>query len=159
MTSLSWSPGSDALAKIAPLFRTSQRFTSDVLAELAALDGSAYTAVPGSRPALDALAAAVAAASAASTCLTQAIAANPLDGAGFPGPPADESAIRQARNAEAVPRITEHLAEAAHDFELAATCCAYIASGIADDVRAHRARTRAPAPAPTVTTLSRPARR
>ncbi|MFD3997394.1 hypothetical protein [Streptomyces sp. NPDC058583] len=43
-----------------------------MLAELSAPDGSAYTAVPGSRHAVDALAAAVSAASSASTCLTQA---------------------------------------------------------------------------------------
>ncbi|WP_143065973.1 hypothetical protein [Streptomyces sp. CC53] len=158
-TSLSWSPGTDALTKIAPLFRTSQRLTSDALTELSALDGSAYTAVPGSRHTLDALAAAVSAASSGTTCLAQAIAANPLDGSGFPGPPADENAIRQARNAEAIPLIAEHLADAARDFELAATCCAYIASGIADDVRAHPAHTRTPAPAPAPITSSRPARR
>ncbi|MFD8550139.1 hypothetical protein ACFV08_00715 [Streptomyces fradiae] len=159
MTGLSWSPGTDALARITPLFRTSQRLTSEALAELSTLDGSTYTAVPGSRHALDTLAAAVSAASSGTTCLTQAIAANPLDGAGFPGPPADENTIRQTRNAEAVPLVTEHLADAASDLELAATCCAYVASGIADAVQASPAHTRTPAPAATTTTPSRPARR
>ncbi|MFG3038093.1 hypothetical protein ACGFYZ_14400 [Streptomyces sp. NPDC048330] len=115
--------------------------------------------MPGSRHSLDALAAAASAASSGTTCLAQAIAANPLDGAGFPGPPADENAIRHARNAEAVPLIAEHLADAASDFDLAATCCAYIASGIAEDVRAHPAHVRTPAHAPATTTSSRPARR
>ncbi|MFE5298106.1 hypothetical protein [Streptomyces sp. NPDC056632] len=157
MSGLSWSPGSDALTKITPLIRTSQQLTTDTLAKLAALDGSAYVSIPGSRHALDALAAAISAASSGTTCLTQAIAANPLHGVGFPGPPADEDAIRHARNAEAVPLVTEHLADAASDFDLAATCCAYIASGIADAVRAHPAHSRTPTP--TAATPRRHARR
>ncbi|MFF2567270.1 hypothetical protein [Streptomyces sp. NPDC058084] len=134
MNGLTWAPGSDALAKISSLLLRSQQVTAGTLAELSALDGSSYTAVPGSRPAMDALAGAVAAASSASTDLAQAISANPLEGAAFPGPPADEDAVREARHAEAIPVITEHLADAAYGFDLAATCCAYVATGITHDL-------------------------
>ncbi|MGW6393092.1 hypothetical protein ACWFR1_21865 [Streptomyces sp. NPDC055103] len=131
---LAWTPGSDLLAKITPLLQTSTQLTVDVVGELTALDGSPYVAVPGSRPALDALAGAVGAASSASADLAAAVASNPLHGTGFPGPPEDADAVREARHAHALPLITEHLAAAVQGFDLAATCCAYVATGITNDL-------------------------
>ncbi|PIM71294.1 hypothetical protein CTU88_14335 [Streptomyces sp. JV178] len=104
---------------------------------LAALDGSQYTAIPGSRPALEALASIVSAAGLAASDLACAILANPLEGAPFPGPPADEAAVRKARHAEAIPAMKQHLADAAHQLDMAHIGCYYLASGITRDLKQH----------------------
>ncbi|MFG2349640.1 hypothetical protein [Streptomyces phaeochromogenes] len=41
--------------------------------------------------------------------LANALFANPYEGAQFSGYPADDEAVRTARHAEAIPRMTEHL--------------------------------------------------
>ncbi|MFI2204605.1 hypothetical protein ACH47Z_28235 [Streptomyces sp. NPDC020192] len=108
------------------------------LQRLAALDGSQYTAVPGSRSCLETLSSAVATASLAAADLANAVADNPLEGADFAGgPPLDDAAVRKARHAEAAPRLAEALADAAHDLDLCATSCLYTASGIIRDLTEH----------------------
>ncbi|QOV47758.1 hypothetical protein IPT68_24805 [Streptomyces chromofuscus] len=125
---------------------------------LATLDGSQYTAVPGSRPALELLASVVSAASLAASDLACALEANPLEGAPFPGPPgapfpsspADDAAVRTARHAEAVPAMAEHLADAAHHLDLAHTGCYYLAGGITRDLKQHTEQAQATS-APRIT--------
>ncbi|MEU9383451.1 hypothetical protein AB0D38_21785 [Streptomyces sp. NPDC048279] len=143
--SLALPPGTDARQQLTAKIVDTNELVQQAMCRLAALDGSQYTAVPGSRPALEALASVVLAASLAACDLALALEANPLEGAPFPGPPgapfpdtaADEAAVRTARHAEAVPAMAEHLANAAHQLDLAHTGCYYLASGITRDLKQH----------------------
>lgn len=65
----------------------------------------------------------------------QPLLANPYDGAPFPGYPADDASTHTARHAAAIPKMTEHLADAAHQLDLSATGCHYVAAGITRDRR------------------------
>ncbi|MGW4289677.1 hypothetical protein ACWEIK_22405 [Streptomyces sp. NPDC004673] len=121
------------------------------LDRLAALDGSPYTAVPGSAQALDALASVVHAASVASTHLAEAVSHNPLRGASFAGYPSDA----HARHQEAVPAVGRCLGEAMHELDLASTGCSYIAHGIERDLKEHAEHSCAKTP--TVTAQATPA--
>ncbi|MFJ8532320.1 hypothetical protein [Streptomyces sp. NPDC093591] len=126
------------LAQLAPKIVQIHELIGRTLQQLATLDGSQYTLVPGSRSSLETLSSAVATASVAATDLASAVADNPLEGAVFAdGPPLDEDAVRKARHAEAAPRLAEALADAAHDLDLCATCCLYTASGILRDLKEH----------------------
>ncbi|MFE9725938.1 hypothetical protein ACFYQ5_20660 [Streptomyces sp. NPDC005794] len=107
------------------------------LVRLSVLDNSQYTAVPGSRFSLDTLSGVTASASIAASQLARAIGDNPLDGADFAGPPADEESLRQTRHAEAAPALAKSLATAAQHLELSATCCQYTASAIIRDLTEH----------------------
>ncbi|MFJ8888164.1 hypothetical protein ACIRJR_32845 [Streptomyces sp. NPDC102402] len=108
------------------------------LVRLSVLDGSQYTAVPGSRVTLDTLSGITTSASIAASQLARAIGDNPLDGAAFAdGPPADEEALRQTRHTEAAPVLAKSLATAAQHLELSATCCQYTASAIVRDLTEH----------------------
>ncbi|KPI25142.1 hypothetical protein OV320_8347 [Actinobacteria bacterium OV320] len=74
--------------------------------------------------------------------LANALFANPCEGAQFPGYPADDEAVRTVRHTEAIPRMTEHLGDAAHQLDLSATGCHYLAHGITEDLTSmqdHRA--------------------
>ncbi|GGZ79512.1 hypothetical protein [Streptomyces bluensis] len=135
--SLTLTPGTDARQQLTSKIVATHGLVQRAMERLGALDGSHYTAVPGSRPSLEALASVVFAASLAASDLACALEANPLEGAAFPGPPADEAAVRQARHAEAVPAMAEHLANAAHQLDLAHTGCYYLASGITRDLKQH----------------------
>ncbi|MGA5200600.1 hypothetical protein [Streptomyces variegatus] len=143
--SLALTPGTDARQQLTAKIVDTNELVQQAMLRLAALDGSQYTAVPGSRPALEALASVVLAASLAASDLACALEVNPLEGAPFPGPPgapfpdtpADEAAVRTARHAEAVPAMAEHLADAAHQLDLAHTGCYYLASGITRDLKQH----------------------
>ncbi|MEU9396948.1 hypothetical protein AB0D86_44030 [Streptomyces sp. NPDC048324] len=135
--SLTLTPGTNARQQLTSKIVATNELVHRAMERLAALDGSQYTAVPGSRPSLEALASVVLAASIAASDLACALEANPLEGAPFPGPPADEAAVRQARHAEAVPAMAEHLADAAHQLDLAHTGCYYLASGITRDLKQH----------------------
>lgn len=156
--SLALTPGTDARQQLTAKIVDTNELVQQAMFRLAALDGSQYTAVPGSRPALEALASVVLAASLAASDLACALEANPLEGAPFPGPPgaplpdtpADEAAVRTARHAEAVPAMAEHLADAAHQLDLAHTGCYYLASGITRDLRQHAEQHQA-TPAPKIT--------
>ncbi|MDX2515959.1 hypothetical protein [Streptomyces stelliscabiei] len=127
--SLTLTPGTDARQQLTSKILATNELVQQAMERLAALDGSQYAAVPGSRPSLEALAASIAASD-----LASALEANPLEGAAFPGPPADEAAVRTARHTEAVPAMAEHLADAAHGLDLAYTGCYYLASGISRDL-------------------------
>ncbi|MEU2476960.1 hypothetical protein ABZ571_04365 [Streptomyces sp. NPDC013130] len=108
------------------------------LVRLSVLDGSQYTAVPGSRVSLETLSGITASASIAASQLARAIGDNPLDGAVFAdGPPADEESLRQTRHTEAAPVLAKSLATAAQHLELSATCCQYTASAIIRDLTEH----------------------
>ncbi|MET9294382.1 hypothetical protein [Streptomyces sp. NPDC003077] len=145
---LSFTPGTDALNKISPLLLTAQDLTGQALRRLATLNGSPYTDLPGSRPALTALASVVSSSSLAGSDLSGALGANPYEGTAFPGPPADEDSVRKTRHAQARPVMTEHLADTAHQLDLCATGCRYLAAGIRRDLR-HAAEQRPPhTPAP-----------
>lgn len=74
--------------------------------------------------------------------LASALSANPYEGAPFSGFPADDASSRTARYAEAVPRMAGYLGDAAHQLDLSATGCHYLAHGIAENlasVRDHKA--------------------
>ncbi|MFD4611938.1 hypothetical protein ACFWOT_28480 [Streptomyces sp. NPDC058440] len=135
---ISYTPGTDALHQISPLLLKAQDLTATTLIRLRALDSSAYTSVPGSRASLECLASVVLAASLAGNNLASALSANPYEGAPFPGYPADDAAVRTARHPEAIPQMTGHLANAAHQLDLSATGCHYVASGITRDLAATR---------------------
>ncbi|CAM5569890.1 hypothetical protein [Streptomyces aurantiogriseus] len=156
--SLALTPGTDARQQLTSKVLATHELVQRAIERLDALDGSEYTAVPGSRPALELLASVVSAASFAACDLACALEANPLEGAPFPGPPgapfpsspADEAAVRTARHAEAVPAMAEHLANAAHQLDLAYTGCYYLASGITRDLKQHAEQNQA-TPAPKIT--------
>ncbi|MEU9189254.1 hypothetical protein AB0D14_32860 [Streptomyces sp. NPDC048484] len=148
--SLVLTPGTDARQELTAKIVATNELVQQATVRLAALDGSQYTAVPGSRPALDALASVVLAASVAASDLAGALFANPLDGAPFPGPPADDAAVREARHAKAVPLLGEHLANAAHQLDLARTGCSYLASGITRHLKQHAEHDQT-TPAPKIT--------
>ncbi|MER5211069.1 hypothetical protein ABT063_10900 [Streptomyces sp. NPDC002838] len=156
--SLALTPGTDARQQLTAKIVDTNELVQQAMFRLAALDGSQYTAVPGSRPALELLASVVLAASIAASDLACALEANPLEGAPFPGPPgapfpsssADDAAVRTARHAEAVPAMAEHLANAAHQLDLAYTGCYYLASGITRDLKQHAGQNQA-TPAPKIT--------
>ncbi|MFG2592288.1 hypothetical protein [Streptomyces sp. NPDC048438] len=108
------------------------------LVRLSVLDGSQYTAVPGSRVSLETLSGIIASASIAASQLARAIGDNPLDGADFAvGPPTDEESLRQTRHTEAAPVLAKSLATAAQHLELSATCWQYTASAIVRDLTEH----------------------
>jgi hypothetical protein len=150
---VSYTPGTDALRQISPLLLMAQDLTATALVRLGALDSSAYTSVAGSRASLECLASVVAASSLAGQDLASALYANPYDGAPFPGYPADDESVRIARHAEAIPKMTGHLADAARQLYLSATGCHYVATGVARDLTAAReaAATASGRPAPALT--------
>ncbi|MBT2509186.1 hypothetical protein J7I98_25540 [Streptomyces sp. ISL-98] len=111
-----------------------QDLTATTLVRLGALDGSAYADIAGSRASLECLSSIVVASSLAGNDLASALYANPYEGAPFPGYPADDEAVRTARHAEAIPRMTGHLADAAHQLDLSAIGCHYVTTGITRDL-------------------------
>ncbi|WP_199824978.1 hypothetical protein [Streptomyces maremycinicus] len=131
---VSYTPGTDALRQISPLLLMTQDLTATVLVRLGALDSSTCTSVAGSRANLECLASVVVASSLAGNDLASALHANPYEGAPFPGYPADEASVRTARHAEALPKMTGYLADAAHQLDLSATGCHYVATGITRDL-------------------------
>ncbi|MGC5244242.1 hypothetical protein ACPXCH_31290 [Streptomyces albogriseolus] len=161
--SLALAPGTHARQQLTAKIVDTNELVQQAIFRLATLDGSQYTAVPGSRPVLELLASVVSAASVAAADMACALEANPLEGAPFPGPPgapfpdtpADEAAVRTARHAEAVPALAEHLANAAHQLDLAYTGCYHLASGITRDLKQHAEHNQA-TPAPKITTASTP---
>lgn len=134
----SYTPGTDALHQISPLLLTAQSLTATTLIRLRALDSSAYTSVFGSRAGLECLASVLSAASLASSDLASALSANLYEGTSFPGHPADDAAVRTTRQAEAIPKMTRYLADAAHQLDLSATGCRYLADGITRALAATR---------------------
>lgn len=124
------------MRRIAPLIHKAHELVSQSILQLSALDGSQYTAIPGSMASLDALSSVVASVSLAGTDLAHALAASPLDGAPFGEPVADGEGMRQARSAHALPIVADHLHEASQQLEVCAITCRYVASGIYRDLAA-----------------------
>lgn len=151
--SLALTPGTDARQQLTAKIVDTNELVQQAMFRLAALDGSQYTAIPGSRPALELLASVVSAAGIAACDLACALEGAPFPsppGAPFPGSSADDAAVRTARHAEAVPAMAEHLANAAHQLDLAYTGCYYLASGITRDLKQHAEQIQA-TPAPKIT--------
>ncbi|MFE1199579.1 hypothetical protein ACFW6E_43895 [Streptomyces olivaceoviridis] len=111
--------------------------TGRTLQQLTVLDGSQYTVVPGSRASLKCLSTVVEAACLAALDLAEAVADNPLNAVGFAGEPLLDDAARQDRNARARSRLTDILADAAHQLDVCATGCHYTVSGITRDLMSH----------------------
>jgi hypothetical protein len=133
-----------------------QDLTATAVARLTTLDNSAYTDIAGSRASLNLLASIVSSSSLASTDIAHALLANPYEGkqdSGCPSP-ADDQAVRAARHAEAKPQMTGHLDDAAHQLDLSAIGCRYLAHGITDDLASaqdHQAASAQQTTAPAVT--------
>ncbi|MFF3372115.1 hypothetical protein ACFYXF_04055 [Streptomyces sp. NPDC002680] len=120
-------PGTDALRRIGPLLLTAQNLTATALRHLTALDDSAYTSLAGSPAGLELMASVVYTSSLAGTDLANALSANPYEGAPLSDHPTDDASSRTARHAEAVPRMAGHLGDAAHQLDLSASGCRYVA--------------------------------
>ncbi|MEV8411639.1 hypothetical protein AB0R12_39780, partial [Streptomyces niveus] len=131
---VSYTPGTDALRQIGPLLLTTQDLTATLLVRLGALANSPYTRTPGSHASLECLSSLVLASTLAGNDLARALHANPLEGAAFPGYPPYSESDRVARHATAIPRMTGHLNDAAHQLDLSATGCHYVATGITSDL-------------------------
>ncbi|MFD4119034.1 hypothetical protein ACFWSJ_37030 [Streptomyces niveus] len=131
---VSYTPGTDALRQIGPLLLTTQDLTATLLVRLGALANSPYTRIPGSHASLECLSSLVLASTLAGNDLARALHAKPLEGAAFPGYPAYSESDRVARHATAIPRMTGHLNDAAHQLDLSATGCHYVANGITSDL-------------------------
>jgi hypothetical protein len=140
--SLPLTPGTDTRRQLTSKILAVNGLVEQLMGRLDTLDSSQYTAVPGSRPSLELLASVVRTATIASSELATVLLENPLEAAAFPGPPADEAAVRAARHEETAPKMAEHLASAAHKLELAYTGCYYLATGITRDVDQHAERSR-----------------
>lgn len=89
-------------------------------------------------PGLECLASVVVASSLAGNDLAGALYANPYEGAPFPGYSADSASVRTARHAEAIPKMTGHLTDAAHQLDLSAIGCHYVATAITRDLTSTR---------------------
>ncbi|CAM5444821.1 hypothetical protein [Streptomyces hirsutus] len=138
VTALNAQPGSEILQQVGPKILAIHELVGRALVRLSVLDGSQYTAVPGSRSSLETLSEVIASGSLAASQLARAVADNPLEAAAFAGgPPIDDAAVHQARHAEARPLLAESLTTAAHHLDLCATCCQYTAAGIARDLKDH----------------------
>ncbi|WP_165983975.1 hypothetical protein [Streptomyces sp. YIM 98790] len=144
----SCTPGTDTLHTLSPLVQRTQALAATAITRLTALDGSTYTDVSGSRETLATLACAAYSAALAAADLTQGLSANPYDGASFAGQDEpDEQAVRAARHAAATPVMARHIADAAHQLDLAAVACHYTATAIAGQLP-RRPGAAAPAPTP-----------
>ncbi|MEV8426414.1 hypothetical protein [Streptomyces niveus] len=131
---VSYTPGTDALRQIGPLLLTTQDLTATLLVRLGALANSPYTSIPSSHASLECLSSLILASTLAGNDLANALHANPLEGAAFPGYPAYSESDQVARRATAIPRMTGHLNDAAHQLDLSATGCHYVATGITRDL-------------------------
>lgn len=131
---VSYTPGTDALRRIGPLLLKTQDLTATLVVRLGALANSPYTRIPGSHASLECLSSLVIASTQAGNDLAAALHTNPLEGAPFPGYPAYSESDRVARHATAIPHITGHLRDAAHQLDLSATGCRHVATGITRDL-------------------------
>ncbi|MGW2955507.1 hypothetical protein [Streptomyces eurythermus] len=125
------------LKQLVPAIARVHELTGRTLHQLTVLDGSQYTAVPGSRTSLKTLSTVVEAACLAALDLAEAVADNPLEAAGFAGEPSLDNAARQARNAKIRAGLSDILADAVHHLDACATGCHYTVSGIIRDLTRH----------------------
>lgn len=136
---VSYTPGTDALRQIGPLLLRTQDLTATVLVRLGALDNSAYADIAGSHAGLERLSSVVVYSSTAGNDLASALFANSYNGAPLHGDPPDTESVRNARRAEAIARMSGHLADAARQLGVSGIGCHHVASGITDDLAtAHR---------------------
>lgn len=126
-------PGADARQKITTAIMTTNRLVGRALERLEALARSQYTAVPGSRPSLEAMASVVHAATTAAGGLAAALSENPAGGVPYPG----SSTNQDTKYKTAPSAIPKHLAEAAHQLNLAFTGCYHLARSIPRDFQQH----------------------
>ncbi|MEU2131752.1 hypothetical protein [Streptomyces sp. NPDC018352] len=129
-------PGSKLLQQLGPQILSVHELVGRTLVRLSVLDGSQYTAVPGSRASLVTLSEVVASASVAASQLARAVADNPLEAAAFAGTP-DDAAARRTRLADSAPVLAKSLTTAVHHLALCAACCHHTAAGIARDLKDH----------------------
>lgn len=124
-------PGSELLKKVSPQILAVHELVGRALIRLHVLDGSQYTAVPGSLVSLATFSTVIGSASAAASQLANAVSNNPFEAAGFTdGPLPDMESVQQTRHAEAAPLLKQGLATAARHLSLSATCCLHTASAI-----------------------------
>lgn len=135
---ISYTPGPDALRRIAPLLLRAQDLTATVLVWLGALSNSPYTGLIGSRSYLKCLSSVVVASSLVSNALAHALHANPNEGVPFPGGSTGDGTVRITRHGEAIVLMTGHLDKAARQLELGASECRYIAADILRTVTAEQ---------------------
>ncbi|MGX1759936.1 hypothetical protein ACWIG5_24015 [Streptomyces lydicus] len=135
LTELAPQQGTEVLDQIGPKIFTVHELIARALLRLSNLDNSQYTDVPGSRASLGKLSSVVLTASHAATDLATAIANNPLEAAGLPGP--DDVALRAARHGEAAPLLTTNLSNAARALSLCAAYCKHTATEIATALKSH----------------------
>ncbi|CAL9417051.1 hypothetical protein [Streptomyces sp. enrichment culture] len=126
-------PGADTRQKIATVIVTTNRLAERALEQLEALARSQYTAVPGSRPSLEAMTSVVHAATTAAGGLAAALSENPAGGVPYPG----SSTNQDTKYKTAPSAIPKHLAEAAHQLDLAFTGCYHLARSIPRDLQQH----------------------
>ncbi|WP_435058205.1 hypothetical protein [Streptomyces sp. bgisy060] len=119
MTRLKDSRSPRTFDRAGSLFLGSQRITAELLAVIQTLAATPYAELAESRPVLADLTATVVAASSASTHLAIAVAADPLDGTGVPGPPS-----------EAFADVQDALAEAVHCLDVASANCTHAAFAV-----------------------------
>ncbi|MFJ9979363.1 hypothetical protein [Streptomyces cyaneofuscatus] len=127
---VSYTPGSDALRQITPLLLISHDLTATALVGLRALDNSPGTTIIGSRCGRELMVSVAFFSARAGTDLAHVLLANPAEGTPTPVSPADEPSVRTV--AEAIAKMTGHLADAVHHLNLSATGCHSVAAAVRD---------------------------
>lgn len=129
---VSYTPGRDALRQITPLLLISHDLTATALVGLRALDNSPGTTIIASPSGRELMVSVAFFAARAGTDLAHALLANPAEDAPNPVSPADEPSVRTAVLAEAIAKMTDHLADAVHHLDLSATGCHRVAAAVRD---------------------------
>ncbi|MBZ3904410.1 hypothetical protein [Streptomyces griseiscabiei] len=136
--SLDVMPGSDALHRLAPRIRQIHQLVAQTLARLTVLDSSHYRTLSGSRPTLNALAAAAAHASRSASTLADVAYGNSSDTITIPHrPAADETAARETHHQTASTGLAEYLDDAAGALDLCPTSLSRALTGITADLTSH----------------------
>lgn len=129
---VSYTPGSDAWRQITPLLLISHNLTATALVRLRALDNSPGTTIIGSRSGRELMVSVAFFSARAGADLAHALLANPADDPPHPVSRADEPSLRTAVLAEAIAKMTGHLADAVHHLDLSATGCHSVAAAVRD---------------------------
>ncbi|WP_405625916.1 hypothetical protein [Streptomyces sp. NBC_01396] len=103
--------------RISPLLLKAQELAATAPVCLTALDNYAYTNIAGSRTSLECPTSVVYASSLAGNDLANALFTHPYEGTPFVGFSADDETLPTARHTEAIPRMTGHLDDAAHQLD------------------------------------------
>ncbi|MFE4664520.1 hypothetical protein ACFRI7_11860 [Streptomyces sp. NPDC056716] len=134
--SLDLTPGSELRRQITRQIIAVNALAAQAMDRLAALDGSQYTTLPGSRTTVKALTSTVHSTTIAAAELAGVLAANPLPGTAFNGTPYNNT-VRALLHQNAAPLIEEHHSQALEQLDLASTGCHYLATIIARDLTTH----------------------